>query len=107
MGTLFLSAACAMSPAFAAALAQQHSHERDRADETDDTIEMRQGAGRKVDRHKPEFHREEKDSLLHVQLLGINDFHGQLSEGCRMTCRWIWMHYRLHPDPAATLFFHH
>ncbi len=81
MGTLYLSAACAMSPAFAEASVEHHSHEWDRDDEADDTIEMRQGAGRKVEWRKPEFHREDKDSLLHVQLLGINDFHGQLSGG--------------------------
>lgn len=81
MGTLSLSAACAMSPAFAEALVEHHSHEWDRDDEADDTIEMRQGAGHKLEWRSPEFHTREKDSLLHVQLLGINDFHGQLSAG--------------------------
>ncbi len=81
MGTLYLSAACAMSPAFAEALVEHHSHEWDRDDEADDTIEMRQGAGQKLEWRSPEFHKREKDSLLHVQLLGINDFHGQLSAG--------------------------
>ncbi len=80
-GILWLNAACITAPAFAEALGEQHSHEWDRDDKTDDTIEMREGAGRKVEWRKPEFHREDKDSLLHVQLLGINDFHGQLSGG--------------------------
>ena len=46
MGILWLSAACATLPAWAEALAEHHSHEWDRDDEDDDTIEMRQGAGR-------------------------------------------------------------
>jgi 5'-nucleotidase len=87
ISTLFLSAACAVSPAFAAASAGHHSHEWDRDDETDDTIEMRRDAGRKLEWRSPEFHRGEKDALLHVQLLGINDFHGQLSGGRRVANR--------------------
>lgn len=86
-GTLLWSAACAMSPAFAEASAEHHSHEWDRDDEADDTIEMRRDAGRKLEWRSPEFHRGEKDSLLHVQLLGINDFHGQLSGGRRVANR--------------------
>jgi 5'-nucleotidase len=87
MGTLCVSAACAMSPASAAASAEQHSHEWDRDDEDNDTIEMRRGAGRTLEWRSPGFDRLEKDALLHVQLLGINDFHGQLSGGRRVTNR--------------------
>jgi 5'-nucleotidase len=87
ISTLYLSAACAMSPAFAEASAEHHSHEWDRDDENDDTIEMRRDAGRKLEWRSPEFPRGENDSLLHVQLLGINDFHGQLSAGRRVSNR--------------------
>lgn len=87
MGTLCVSAACAMSPAFAEALVEHPSHEWDRDDEADDTIERRQDAGHTLEWRSPEFHTREKDSLLHVQLLGINDFHGQLSEGRRVAGR--------------------
>lgn len=87
MGTLGVNAACTMSPAFAEGLAEHHSHEWDRDDEADDTIEMRRDAGRTLEWRSPEFHREEKDSLLHIQLLGINDFHGQLSAGRRVANR--------------------
>lgn len=87
LGALCVSAVCTMSPAFAEGLAEPHSHEWDRDDEADDTIEMRQDAGRKLEWHSPEFHKREKDSLLHVQLLGINDFHGQLSAGRRVANR--------------------
>lgn len=87
ISTLYLSAACAMSPAFAEASAEHHSHEWDRDDENDDTIEMRRDAGRKLEWRSPEFPRGENDSLLPVQLLGINDFHGQLSAGRRVSNR--------------------
>lgn len=87
MGTLYVYDACTTAPAWAEALAEHHSHEWDRDDEADDTIEVRQDAGRKLEWRSPEFHREEKDSLLHVQLLGINDFHGQLSGGRRVANR--------------------
>ncbi len=81
MGTLCVSAA------FAEGLAEHHSHEWDRDDEADDTLEIRQNSGQKLEWHSPEFHKAEKDSLLHIQLLGINDFHGQLSAGRRVANR--------------------
>ncbi len=58
-----------------------HSHEWDRDDETDDTLEMRHEAGRPLTWQAADFHRRGKESLIHVQLLGINDFHGQLGAG--------------------------
>lgn len=87
IATLFLGAGSVLSPSFAEPSVQHHSHEWDRDDEADDTIEIRQDAGRKLEWRSPEFQREEKDALLHVQLLGINDFHGQLSEGRRVANR--------------------
>lgn len=74
-------------PSFAEASVEHRSHEWDRDDEADDTIEARLDAGRKLEWRSPDFQREEKDALLHVQLLGINDFHGQLSEGRRVANR--------------------
>lgn len=73
---LWMSGACATHPALAGASDEPRSHEWDRDDEDDDTIEMRQDAGRRLEWRIPEFLKGEKDSLLHVQLLGINDFHG-------------------------------
>lgn len=87
IGILCLSAACATPPAFAEASAEHHSHEWDRDDEADDTIEVRRSAGPKLEWHNPDFQQGEKDSLLHVQLLSINDFHGQLSAGRRVANR--------------------
>jgi hypothetical protein len=55
-----------MPPAFAEALVKHRSHEWDRDDEAHDTIEIRQGAGQKLEWRSPEFHKREKDSLLHV-----------------------------------------
>lgn len=87
MGILWLSPACALSPAFAEALVEHHSHEWDRDDEADDTIEARQDAGRRVEWKTSNFHEHEKESLLRVQILGINDFHGQISAGRRVANR--------------------
>ncbi|NWF73886.1 MAG: bifunctional metallophosphatase/5'-nucleotidase [Nitrospirae bacterium] len=81
LGTLYMNGACLLQPALAGASAEHHSHEWDRGDEDDDTIEMHQDVGRRVEWRTLEFHKREKDSLLHVQLLSINDFHGQLSVG--------------------------
>ncbi|MBX3302549.1 MAG: 5'-nucleotidase C-terminal domain-containing protein [Nitrospira sp.] len=81
MGTLHLCGICTILPVGAGASVEHHSHELDRDDEADDTIEARQDAGRRLEWRSSEFHPEERDSHLHVQLLAINDFHGQLSEG--------------------------
>ncbi len=86
-GMLCVSGTCPTSPAFAVDSAKHHSHEWDRDDEADDTLETRQDANRKLEWHSSGFQREEKDALLHVQLLGINDFHGQLSAGRRVANR--------------------
>ena len=86
-GILCVGAACALSPAFAEAPAEQHSHEWDRDDEADDTLEARQDAGRLVEWKSSNLNEYEKDSLLHVQILGINDFHGQISAGRRVANR--------------------
>ncbi|MBX3328409.1 MAG: bifunctional metallophosphatase/5'-nucleotidase [Nitrospira sp.] len=84
---LCLGAGYTPSSSFAEPPVEHHSHEWDRDDEADDTIEVRQDAGRKVEWRSSEFRQGEKDSLLHVQLLGINDFHGQLSGGRRVANR--------------------
>lgn len=81
---LCFGAACAMLQVFAAGSVERYSLDWNCDDERDDTIERRQEAERKLEWKSPEFHRGRKDSLLHVQVLGINDFHGQLSEG-----RWV------------------
>ncbi len=86
-GALYLSGACALQPALADPPVVPHSHEWDRDDEDDDTIDMRRNAERRLEWRTPDFHEKEKDSLLHVQLLGINDFHGQLSAGRRVANR--------------------
>lgn len=87
MSLLCFGAACAMPQAFAAGSVERYSLDWDRDDERDDTIERRREAERKLEWKSPEFHRGRKDSLLHVQVLGINDFHGQLSEGRRVANR--------------------
>jgi hypothetical protein len=87
LGALCLSGACVSHPAFAGGSSEHHSHEWDRDDEDDDTIDTRVAAGRRLDWKTPDFHAREKESLLHIQLLGINDFHGQLSAGRRVANR--------------------
>lgn len=84
LGTLCLSGACATQSALAETPAELHSHEWDRDDEDDDTIEMRYAAERRMEWQHPDFQKQDKDSLLHVQILGINDFHGQISAGRRV-----------------------
>ena len=87
LGTLCLSGACATQSALAETLVERYSHEWDRDDEDDDTIEMRYAAERRMEWQHPDFHKQDKDSLLHVQILGINDFHGQISTGRRVANR--------------------
>lgn len=87
MSLLCFGVACAMPQAFAAGSVERYSPDWDRDDERDDTIERRREAERKLEWKSPEFHQGGKDSLLHVQVLGINDFHGQLSEGRRVANR--------------------
>jgi 5'-nucleotidase len=82
-----ISGACTIQPALAEASGERASLEWDRDDEDDDTIEMRQDAGRRLEWKTPDFHEREKESLLHVQILGINDFHGQISAGRRVANR--------------------
>jgi 2',3'-cyclic-nucleotide 2'-phosphodiesterase (5'-nucleotidase family) len=84
---LCVNAGYAPSLSRAEASVEHHSHEWDRDDEADDTLEIRQDAGRTLEWRSPQFRQEEKDALLHIQLLGINDFHGQLSEGRRVANR--------------------
>jgi len=88
LGTLCLSGACATQSTWAETLVERYySHEWDRDDEDDDTIEMRHAAERRMEWQHPNFHKQDKDSLLHVQILGINDFHGQISAGRRVANR--------------------
>lgn len=87
LGTLCLSGACATQSALAEAPDELHSHEWDRDDEGDDTIEMRYAAERRMEWQHLDFQKQDKDSFLHVQILGINDFHGQISAGRRVANR--------------------
>ncbi len=86
LGALCLSGAGVSHQAFAGS-SEHHSHEWDRDDEADDTIEIRRDAERRRSWQTPGFSDRERDALLHVQLLGINDFHGQLSAGRRVANR--------------------
>lgn len=86
LGALCLSGACVSYQAFAGS-SEHHSHEWDRDDEADDTIEGRRDAERRRSWQTPDFSDRERDTLVHVQLLGINDFHGQLSAGRRVANR--------------------
>lgn len=87
LGTLCLNGACATQSALAETLVERYSHEWDRDDEDDDTIEMRYAVERRMEWQHPNFHKQDKDSLLQVQILGINDFHGQISAGRRVANR--------------------
>ncbi|CUQ68168.1 5'-nucleotidase [Candidatus Nitrospira inopinata] len=87
MSLLCFDVACVTSPVFAAGSVERYSPDWDRDDGRDDTIESRKEAERKLEWKSPEFHRRKNESLLHVQVLGINDFHGQLSEGRRVANR--------------------
>lgn len=82
-----ISGACVIQPALAEATGERASLEWDRDDEDDDTIELRQDAGRRLEWKAADFHERDKESLLHVQILGINDFHGQISAGRRVANR--------------------
>lgn len=82
-----ISGACVIQPALAEASGERASLEWDRDDEDGDTIEMRRDAGRRLEWKAADFHEREKESLLHVQILGINDFHGQISAGRRVANR--------------------
>ena len=86
LGALCLSGACVSHQAFAGS-SEHHSHEWDRDDETDDTIEGRRDAERRRSWQTPDFSDRERNTLVHVQLLSINDFHGQLSAGRRVANR--------------------
>lgn len=61
------------------------AHEHEHAHGGDDSVEQREQAARAVewrDRHVPAG--ADPSSYLHVQILGFNDFHGQLSTGRRV-----------------------
>ena len=81
-----ISGVYVIQSALAEASGERYSHEWDRDAEDEDTIELRQQAGRRLERKTSAFHEHEKESLLQVQILGINDFHGQISAG-----RSTWM----------------
>jgi len=55
LGTLCLSCACATQSALAETLVERYSHEWDRDDEDDDTIEMRYAAERRMEWQHPDF----------------------------------------------------
>jgi 5'-nucleotidase len=87
LGALYMCGACTISPALAEAPGARTSLEWDRDDEDDDTVEMRQEAERRLEWKSADFRDHEQESLLHVQILGINDSHGQISAGRRVANR--------------------
>ncbi|MFO0773351.1 MAG: bifunctional metallophosphatase/5'-nucleotidase [Nitrospiraceae bacterium] len=64
-----------------------HSLEWERGDEEHDTPEIRRDAERRIEWKDSSFHQTDKNALLHVQILGFNDFHGQISAGRRVANR--------------------
>lgn len=66
---------------FASGDSQARSLEWDRDEDEDDSLEMRSTAERRLEWRDPTFQHTDKTALLQVQILGINDFHGQLSAG--------------------------
>jgi 5'-nucleotidase len=87
LGALYFCGACTTSLVLAETPGARASLEWDRDDEDDDTIELRQAAGQRLEWKRGDFRDHEKESLLHVQILGINDFHGQISAGRRVANR--------------------
>ncbi len=85
--TLCVGATCATFPAFAEASAEHPSHEWDRDDEAADTLELREDAGKRLEWKASDFSSKDKESLIKVQILGMNDFHGQISAGRRVANR--------------------
>ena len=84
---LYMSGTCALQPALAGLSPDLHSHEWDRDDEDDETLEIRQTAERRLEWRHPDLSKQDRESLLHVQILGINDFHGQIAAGRRVANR--------------------
>ncbi|MBC7837504.1 MAG: hypothetical protein H7Y39_02515, partial [Nitrospiraceae bacterium] len=86
-GLVFVEGACISQLAFAGLLQERYSLEWNRDGDKDNSIEMRYAAERRMEWQHPDFHKQNKDSFLHVQILGINDFHGQISAGRRVANR--------------------
>ena len=87
LAALWMSGACATQPTLAEAATEPRSLEWDRDDEDDDTVDMRREAQQRLEWRHPDFSKQDKESLLHVQILGINDFHGQIAGGRRVANR--------------------
>jgi 5'-nucleotidase len=86
-GILYMSGACSLRPALPETTVVPPSHEWDRDDEAGDTLELRRDAHRRRNWQTPDFPRQERETLIDIQLLAINDFHGQLGAGRRVANR--------------------
>lgn len=81
VGTLCVGAICTPVPVLAEAAGERHSHEWERDQEGADTLAMREDAGKRLEWKAADLASKDKGSLIQVQILGINDFHGQISAG--------------------------
>ena len=80
-GAMWFTVADRIPSALAVSLPGEDSPEWDRDDQEDNSIEMRRIGERREEWRHPDLSSLDQNALVGVQILGINDFHGQISKG--------------------------